>query len=106
MGYDFNGYKTKTSDELIADVMCPYAWEPIFKKYLGFEPQDLSGRVTLKNTDFIIDSIYKLIKAVEENEIEQFRGNLANCSKEQMLKDFKAIIFGVFNRSIRYLSVM
>jgi hypothetical protein len=52
MGYDIHGWKTMWKEE-IGYVGCNYAWQPNFKKYLGFDIKELNGRVTKKNRDKI-----------------------------------------------------
>ena len=104
MGYDILGNKTKNG-KTIAHVSCPYAWEPHFKRALGCDIQSFNGKIIKDDVFWYLESFASLKRAVVENDIQQFRGNLANCSKETLVQEFEELIDGISNRTIRYLNI-
>jgi hypothetical protein len=51
----------------------------------------------------IIDKIEYKIESGET--VERFRGNLANCTDEELIKDLSELRDGVQSREIRYVSI-
>jgi hypothetical protein len=113
MGYDLVGktslkdYEEKGYDgSVLIHVQCPYAWQEKFRSAIGCEITDFNGRLTKKNyMNFVnaLDNIIKMIKSGES--VVQWRGNLSNCTNEQLLKDLLELRQGVINRSIKYISI-
>ena len=105
MGYDIHGWKTMWKEE-IGYVGCNYAWQPNFKKYLGFDIKELNGRVTKKNLDEMVMHMDKIIEGLRnETESKNFMGSLSNSTNEQMIEGFISIRDGIADGRVRYFSV-
>ena len=105
MGYDITGWKTKYK-ESVAGISCNYAWQPNFKKSLGFDISELNGRVTKSNRYLFIEHLNKLIDGViNEVETKNYRGSVCNCSNEDLIDGLTQIINGIERGDVRYLTV-
>lgn len=105
MGYDIIAGKNKNNN--LYHIQCQYGYQPIFKRALGYDIQKLHGRL-VKNDIFKriteIDKIIHVLKTENIN-VPMFMGNLANCSKENLIYEFNELKKLIIKGKIGYLNI-
>lgn len=110
IGYDIIASKTKkewNKSGSLYHVQCQYAYQSVFKKVLGYDIKELDGVIYKKDTSKVSSALNNLINGLEasEEKIDMLVGNLANCTKDQLINDFMELKKLIDNGQVGYLSI-
>jgi hypothetical protein len=113
MGYDIVGQTSAKDYDLygydksvIIHIQCPYQWQSKFRNAIGHEITYYKGRLTKKNYLEFVDVTDKILDMLRNSEnVSQFRGNLSNCTLDDLIKDFEDLRSGVIDSRIRYVDI-
>ncbi len=110
MGYDIISSKTKKewfSNGSLHQIQCQYAYEPIFKKALGYEISKLSGRLLKRDIAKYICELNKIINTLENEvfTVPMYVGCVSNCSQVHLVSELKELRDLISDGKIGYINI-
>jgi len=110
LGYDIISSKTKKDwfdKGSLHHIQCQYAYQPVFKRALGYDIKELHGRLLKKNIPNYIKELDKIIDILRNDNVDvpMFAGNLANCNKNRLANEFEELKYLISNGKIRYVDI-
>lgn len=110
MGYDIISSRTKKEwfeKGSLHHIQCQYAYQGVFQEALGYDIKELDGRLLKKDVPKYVSELDKIITTLEKDSVDvpMYRGNLANCSKDKLINEFKELKDLINNEKIGYISI-
>lgn len=111
MGYDIvSGKSQKSMDEdynnVLSHIQCQYAYQEHFRNAFGKEITDWHGRLLKKDRNKFIHGIDNFIAILNTDiKVSAWQGNLSNCSKDTLIRDFKVLKELILEGRIGYMEI-